>query len=153
MPWFTQLVAGLSPRRPRSAPASVHVTFVEDKVALGQVLLRALQFSRQYCSSRTLHKHKSSGDEQKARWWLQFRDMVSPHQHEKASLCLAMLLLLHSIWLKTKVVRCTEFVLNIEHLPFHSRKRTLPFVISSLHNIGLEDKRPSSYLSQYQFVC
>jgi hypothetical protein len=35
--WFRLLVAGLSPRRPGFAPVSIHVGFVVDKVALGQV--------------------------------------------------------------------------------------------------------------------
>jgi hypothetical protein len=35
MPWLRQLVAGLSPQR----PGSVHVGFVLDEVALGQVFL------------------------------------------------------------------------------------------------------------------
>jgi hypothetical protein len=39
VPWLRRLVAGLSPRR----PASVHVGFVVDKVALGQVFLRVLR--------------------------------------------------------------------------------------------------------------
>jgi hypothetical protein len=39
------LVAGLSPRRPVFAPGSIHVEFVVDKVALGQVFLRVLRFS------------------------------------------------------------------------------------------------------------
>jgi hypothetical protein len=39
-PWLRRLVAGLSPR----SPGSVHVGFVVDKVALGQVFLRVLRF-------------------------------------------------------------------------------------------------------------
>jgi hypothetical protein len=35
--WLRLLVAGLSPRRPGFDPGSVHVGFVVDKVALGQV--------------------------------------------------------------------------------------------------------------------
>ena len=35
--WLRRLVAGLSPRRPGFDPGSVHVGFVVDKVALGQV--------------------------------------------------------------------------------------------------------------------
>jgi hypothetical protein len=35
--WLTWLVAGLSLGRPGFDPRSVHVGFVEDKVALGQV--------------------------------------------------------------------------------------------------------------------
>jgi hypothetical protein len=45
VPWFRSLVAGLSPRRPGFAPGSIHVGFVVDKVALGQVFLRVLRFS------------------------------------------------------------------------------------------------------------
>jgi hypothetical protein len=37
VPWLRRLVAGLSPRRPGFDPGSVHVGFVVDKVALGQV--------------------------------------------------------------------------------------------------------------------
>jgi hypothetical protein len=44
VPWVRWLVAGLSPRRPGFAPGSVHVGFVVDKVALGQVFLRVLPF-------------------------------------------------------------------------------------------------------------
>ena len=35
--WLRRLVAGLSPRRPDFDSGSVHVEFVVDKVALGQV--------------------------------------------------------------------------------------------------------------------
>jgi hypothetical protein len=35
--WLRRLVAGLLPRRPGFDPGSVHVGFVVDKVALGQV--------------------------------------------------------------------------------------------------------------------
>ena len=39
VPWLRRLVAGLSPRRPGFDPGPVHVRFVVDKVALGQVFL------------------------------------------------------------------------------------------------------------------
>jgi hypothetical protein len=42
--WLRQLVASLSPQRPRFIPGSVHVGFVVDKVALGEVFLRVLRF-------------------------------------------------------------------------------------------------------------
>jgi hypothetical protein len=45
VPWLSSLVAGLTPRRPEFAPGSIHVEFVVDKVALGQVFLRVLRFS------------------------------------------------------------------------------------------------------------
>jgi hypothetical protein len=44
VPWLSRLVAGLSPRRPGFDPGSVHVRFVVDKVALGQVFLRVVGF-------------------------------------------------------------------------------------------------------------
>jgi hypothetical protein len=37
VPWFRQLVTGLSPWRPGFTPGSVHVGLMVDKVALGQV--------------------------------------------------------------------------------------------------------------------
>ena len=45
VPWLRRLVAGLPPRMPGFDPGSVHVEFVVDKVALGQVFLRVLRFS------------------------------------------------------------------------------------------------------------
>jgi hypothetical protein len=45
VPWLRRLVAGLSPRRPRFDPGPVHVGFVVDKVALGQVFPPVLRFS------------------------------------------------------------------------------------------------------------
>jgi hypothetical protein len=46
VPCLRSLVAGLSPRRHGFAPGSIHVGFVVDKVALGQVSLQVLRFSR-----------------------------------------------------------------------------------------------------------
>jgi hypothetical protein len=37
VPWLRRLAAGLPPRRPGFDPGSVHVGFVVEKVALGQV--------------------------------------------------------------------------------------------------------------------
>jgi hypothetical protein len=45
VPWLRSLVAGFSSRRPRFEPGSIHVGFVVDKVALGQVFLRVIRFS------------------------------------------------------------------------------------------------------------
>jgi hypothetical protein len=45
VPWLMRLVAGLSTRRPGFDLGSVHVGFVVDKVALGQVFFRVLRFS------------------------------------------------------------------------------------------------------------
>jgi hypothetical protein len=51
VPWLRRLVVGLPPRRPGFDPGSVHVGFVVDKVALGQVFPRVLRFSRQFHST------------------------------------------------------------------------------------------------------
>jgi hypothetical protein len=40
-------------------------------------------FASQYHSTVVLHTHVSAGKWKKARWWLQFRDTVSPHRHEQ----------------------------------------------------------------------
>jgi hypothetical protein len=45
VPWLRRLVAGLSPRRLGFDPGLVHVGFVVDKVALGQVFPRGRRFS------------------------------------------------------------------------------------------------------------
>jgi hypothetical protein len=44
VPWFRRFVAGLPPRRPGFDPGSVHVGFVVDKVALGQIFPLVLRF-------------------------------------------------------------------------------------------------------------
>jgi hypothetical protein len=63
-------------------PGSVHVGFVVDKVALGQVFLRVLRFSPviiipPWLSILIYHLR----DEQKANWRLLFRDIDSSHRH------------------------------------------------------------------------
>jgi hypothetical protein len=45
VPWLRRLVAGLPPRRSGFDPGPVHVGFVVDKVALGQVFPRVVRFS------------------------------------------------------------------------------------------------------------
>jgi hypothetical protein len=44
-----------------------------------------------------LHAHISPGDEQQARWWPQFRDIVSPHRydHDDDNLQLQVLLVIY----------------------------------------------------------
>jgi hypothetical protein len=44
VPWLRRLIAGLSRRRSGFDPGSVHVGYVVDKMALGQVFLRVLRF-------------------------------------------------------------------------------------------------------------
>jgi hypothetical protein len=60
VPWLRELVAGLPPRRPGFASGSVHVRFMVDKVALGQVFLRVLRFSPVSIIPPGLHTHISS---------------------------------------------------------------------------------------------
>jgi hypothetical protein len=48
VPWLRQFVAGLIRRRPRFDPGPVSVSFVVDKVALGQVFLVSVSFH--HCS-------------------------------------------------------------------------------------------------------
>jgi hypothetical protein len=45
VPWLRRLIAGLPTRKPGFDPGSVHVGFVVDKVALGQVFPRILRVS------------------------------------------------------------------------------------------------------------
>jgi hypothetical protein len=45
VPWLRRLAAGLPPRRFGADLGSVHVGFVVDKLALGQVFLQVLPFS------------------------------------------------------------------------------------------------------------
>jgi hypothetical protein len=51
VPWLRRLVAGLSPRMPGFDPGSVHVEFVVDKVALGQVFPQYFGFPCQFHST------------------------------------------------------------------------------------------------------
>jgi hypothetical protein len=62
VPWLRSLVAGLTPRRPGFALGSIHVEFVVDKVALGQVFLRVLRFSSVNIIPPSLSKLISSGE-------------------------------------------------------------------------------------------
>ena len=55
VPRLRRLVASLSSRRPGFDPGSVHVEFVVDKVAVGQVFPRVLWFSAVIFISPVLH--------------------------------------------------------------------------------------------------
>jgi hypothetical protein len=46
--WLRQIVAGLSLQGVRFVPGSVHVGFMVDRLALGQVFLGVVQFSCHY---------------------------------------------------------------------------------------------------------
>jgi hypothetical protein len=59
MPWLKWLVTGLSLQRAGFLPKSIHVGFVVDKVALGQVFLRVLRFSPVIIIPPLLHIHLS----------------------------------------------------------------------------------------------
>jgi hypothetical protein len=59
VPWLKRLVAGLSPR----TPGLIHMGFVVDKVALGQVFLRVLRFSPVSIIPPLLHIHLSTPHE------------------------------------------------------------------------------------------
>jgi hypothetical protein len=83
VPWLRRLVAGLSPRRSGFAPVSVHVGFVVDKVALGQVFLRVLRVSSVSIITPSLSNSYHLGNEQYVRCRQQLRDVVSPHRHEQ----------------------------------------------------------------------
>jgi hypothetical protein len=74
-------------RRPFTVGARVrgltltHVGFVVDRVAVEQVSLRVLRFSPANITPPWLSiSYISSVDEQRARWWLQFRDIVPPYR-------------------------------------------------------------------------
>jgi hypothetical protein len=45
VPWLRSLFAGLSPPWPVLSPGSIHMRFVVDKLAVGQVCLRVLRLS------------------------------------------------------------------------------------------------------------
>jgi hypothetical protein len=81
--WLRRLVAGLSLRSPGFEPRSIHVGFVVEKVALGQVFLRVLRFSPVNIIPPSLsNSYHHQGDEQYVRYWQQFRDVVLPHQNQ-----------------------------------------------------------------------
>jgi hypothetical protein len=61
VPWPRRLVAGVSPRRPGLDPGSVHVEFVVDKVALGQVYPRVSRFSPVSFIPPVLHYFEKRG--------------------------------------------------------------------------------------------
>ena len=71
--------ARLSPRRPGFDPRLVQLRFVVDKVALGHVLLRLFQFSRQYHSSIDpyLHLQPALTDRQTSKTWEPSRTQCS----------------------------------------------------------------------------
>jgi hypothetical protein len=79
MPWLRWLAAGLSLQRPSFVLASTHVEFLVDKVALGQVFLRVLQFSPAHIIPLGPiliylgDEHRTIGDQ----------SSVLPNQHDK----------------------------------------------------------------------
>jgi hypothetical protein len=83
MPCLRWLVAFLSSQKLGFVLGSVHVGFVVDKTALGQVFLRVLWLApvNIFPSGLSMLIYHLE-DEQKAHWWLQSRDILSPHPHE-----------------------------------------------------------------------
>ena len=57
VPWFTRLVAGLSPRGPRFYLTSVRVRFEVGKLALAQLFDRVLRFSHVSIAPTVFHNH------------------------------------------------------------------------------------------------
>jgi hypothetical protein len=57
MPWLRRLVAGISQRSTGFTSGSVHVGFVVDKVALGQVSSELFGFPCQYHSTVALYTY------------------------------------------------------------------------------------------------
>jgi hypothetical protein len=83
-PWLRRLVACLSPRRTVFVRRSVYLGFVVDEVALEQAFVRFLRFYTvsiipPWLSTFAYHQR----DEQQARKWPQFRDIVSPHGYKQ----------------------------------------------------------------------
>jgi hypothetical protein len=101
VPW--RLVAGLSASRSRFAPGSVHVGYVKEKVALVQFFLRVIRFSPvsiiPLWFSILIHH---LGDEQYARWWQQFRDIVSA-QREMLHTLASIIMLDNHEWIRMHV--------------------------------------------------
>ena len=62
MPWIRLLVAGHSPDRPVFNLTTFHMGFEEDRVALGQDMLRVLLFSRVIITKPVLHAHSFTTD-------------------------------------------------------------------------------------------
>jgi len=60
VPWLSLLVAGLSLWRPGFDPKPVHVEFMVDKVALGQVRNQEFLFSPVIIIAPMLHTHSSA---------------------------------------------------------------------------------------------
>jgi hypothetical protein len=76
-PWFRRLGAGSHSGTLGSRP----VQSMWNKVALGQIFLQLFRFSTVNIIPPGLHTHISS--EGWARWWPQFRDIVSFHRYKQ----------------------------------------------------------------------
>jgi len=109
LPCFRWLVAGLSKRRPGFDPRSVHVRFVLDEVAMGQVFLCILQFSIVYKISPKFHTHlhlhvalTSRTNERSLGTFQNQRCFGNPGEPERKVLSLTS----YSGWLKQDAWRC-----------------------------------------------
>jgi hypothetical protein len=83
VPWIRLLVAALTTEARVRARVSLCEIFGGQGGTGTGFSLSSSVFSCQYHSTVAFHIHISLGDEQLARWWPQFRDIVSPHRHEQ----------------------------------------------------------------------
>jgi hypothetical protein len=145
-----RLAAGFSRRRNWFVPSVVHVKFVVDKVALGQVFLRALLFPLSLSLHRcSIFTHVSSGGWAMGPLADQFRgDTVSPHNNNKtktdtkknllslqATVLLTSLLLIHS----------SSFITS-SSFPF-----TLFFFVSVSYVTSLASNE--TFINQKNYIC
>jgi hypothetical protein len=82
VPHLRRLVSGILPRRPGFTPRPIHVGFVVDKVALGQVFLQVLRFPTSV-SFKLIHLVTDATKSQYSLTTLkvQFGPMTSPKPH------------------------------------------------------------------------
>jgi hypothetical protein len=73
--WVRQLVVGLSSWRLGFSPGSIHVGFLVDIVAVGQVFSSYSGFPCQYHSTVALHTHASPGE------WTRGPLVAAAHRH------------------------------------------------------------------------
>jgi hypothetical protein len=135
VPWLRSLVTGLSPRRPGFAPRSIHVGFVVDKVALGQVFLRVLRFSPANIIPPLPHIHLSPPHE------VCDSSDQAPHYHHLGPQLGASLLTRHIGWKQNKKKNCRS-VACLTDVTRRSKKFSFYF-----HNISSFHQKYSSIIA------
>jgi hypothetical protein len=85
VPWIRLLVAALTTEARVRARVSLCENFGGQGGTGTGFSLSPSVFSCQCHSTVAFHIHISLGDEQLARWWPQFRDIVSPHRYDNPS--------------------------------------------------------------------